>query len=156
MRRASAVFIRGTWSLAAANARVTLDHHDRHRRRVQMTTDSGETFLLDLPRPVQLAEGDGLKCDDGTFILVSAKAEPCLRLRADAPATLARIAWAIGNRHAPIQVLADALITPADPVLAEMAAGLGAEVEMVDLPFEPDPGAYHGTAGHGHDHGHHH
>jgi urease accessory protein len=139
MRRALNLSIRGTWSLAAANAKVTLDHQGRRLQQADLTTDAGEAFTLDLPKPIPMADGDGLRCDDGTFILVRAKAEPCLRLSADRLDAITRIAWRIGRLGAPVQFLVDALVTPNDSAVAELAASLGASVEVVDLPFEPEP-----------------
>ena len=62
-----------------------------------------------------------------------------------------RLAWHLGNRHLPTQLLGDRLRIRRDHVIAEMAAGLGAEVREIEAPFDPEGGAY----GTGHGHGHH-
>jgi urease accessory protein len=41
-----------------------------------------------------------------------------------------------------------------DHVIADMARGLGAEVRLVERPFNPEGGAYGQGAVHGHSHGH--
>ena len=74
MRRAVSVAHRGSWPEGSARAVATLRHDDRHRRRLRLTTDDGEPFLLDLPRPARLTEGDWLACDDGSYLLVRAAA----------------------------------------------------------------------------------
>jgi urease accessory protein len=76
-------------------------------------------------------------------------------------AALARLAWHIGNRHKPVQILsAGALRLPQDHVLEAMIRGLGGAVQLKQAPFQPEPGAYAtgkgGPLAHGHDHGHHH
>jgi urease accessory protein len=138
MRWATDLKLRGTWSLAAANAKVSLDHRARRRQRGALTTDNGEELVLDLPRAIPMADGDGLKCNDGTYVLVRAKVEPCFRLASDDPAVLLRLSWAIGRRGVPIAVVDGALIVPADPAVADIAGASGAAIEAIDLAFEPD------------------
>ena len=122
---------------------VTLDHEARHRRRVALTTDDGETILLDLEKATVLDDGDALTLDDGRLILVKAAPQKLLRITADNPLRLLRIAWHIGNRHTPAEITPDALFIEDDHVLAEMVRGLGCHVVAVDRPFRPERGAYH-------------
>ena len=101
MRRAIAVHRRGHWPAQTAVDSVTLTYLDRHRRRIRLVTDSGEAFLLDLPRPCQFADGDGLELDGGGYLLVRAAAEPVFEIAAPDGATLLRIAWRC--RHWPFR-----------------------------------------------------
>ncbi len=142
MRRAIAVHPRDTWPADAAADRVTLAYLDRHRRRIRLVADSGETFLLDLPRAQHLADGDGLELDDGSLIRVRAAPEPVLEIEADDPAGLLRIAWHLGNRHLPVQAAGERLRIRADHVIAGMVAGLGGRLTALDAPFDPETGAY--------------
>src|SRR5260221_13378645 len=103
MRRAIAVRTKGSWPPESARAVATLRHDDRHRRRLRLTTDAGEPFLLDLARPARLVDGDGLALDDGGWVLVRAAAEDCVLVRCADRTALARIAWHLGNRHLPVQ-----------------------------------------------------
>jgi urease accessory protein len=69
-------------------------------------------------------------------------------------AEAARLAWHIGNRHTPVQVLAGGgLRLSDDPVVADMLEGLGATVRRCRAPFSPETGAYAGR-GSAHQHGH--
>jgi urease accessory protein len=79
--------------------------------------------------------------------------EPLAEIRASEPAALARIAWHLGNRHLPVELTRKALRIRRDPVIEEMARGLGAVVLGIEAPFNPEGGAY---AKGGHDHGHDH
>jgi len=151
MRRAIAVHTRGHWPEEAAVDTVTLPYLDRHRRRIRLVADSGAPFLLDLPRAQHLTEGDGLEFDNGSYIRVSAAAEPVIEIAADSPAELLRIAWHIGNRHLPLQVADGGLRLRADHVIAAMVEGLGGHITRLDAPFDPEIGAYAGGV-HGHDH----
>ena len=156
MRRAVRVAGAGTWPSEGAVV-ATLSYHDRHRRRVRLADDRGEAFLLDLERAQLLRVGDGLACDDGSWIRVQAAAEAVCEASAADGAALARLAWHLGNRHVPVQIIAGGIRFLDDPVLAAMLEGLGATVARAHAPFNPEPGAYAGDAGHGHDgHGHEH
>lgn len=138
---------------------VSLDHEGRHRRRIQLVGDKGTAFLLDLEKATVLNDGDALKLDDGSLILVKAAPQKLVEIRTDNPARLMKAAWHIGNRHTPAEVTADALYIEEDHVLVEMLRGLGCAVTAVERPFQPERGAYDQGGhhhGHGHDHGHHH
>ena len=127
---------------------VTLDHEARHRRRFAFSADGGLEFLLDLERPTVLDDGDGLKLEDGTLVLVKAAPQRLLEIRADNPLRLLRIAWHIGNRHTPAEITGDAIYIEDDHTLAAMVRGQGCTVTPVERPFRPERGAYD----HGHDH----
>lgn len=153
MRRVVGVRAAGTWPDADSVADVTLAFAERYRRRFRLCDDRGAPFLLDLAQVVQLGDGDGLELAEGGIIRVRAAAEPVADLRAGTPAATARLAWHIGNRHVPLQVLDDgSLRIRDDHVLADMARGLGATVAQRVAPFAPEAGAYAGNHGGGHGH----
>ncbi|MCZ6846868.1 MAG: urease accessory protein UreE [Alphaproteobacteria bacterium] len=152
MRRATHIHRAGDWPDESAVAAVTLAFDDRHRRRIRMSDDAGEPFLLDLPEAVLMVDGDGLALVDGGYIQVRAADEAVADIRGESPAHTARLAWHIGNRHTPVQVLPDSVLRIRDDhVLVAMAEGLGATVVCRTAPFSPEPGAYAG-GGHAHDH----
>ena len=154
MRKAIERLHRGHWPPADEIATVTLSFDDRHRRRIRITDDAGAAFLLDLPEAEHLHDGDGLRLDTGGILVVRAATEAVLDIACQNAAHSARIAWHIGNRHIPLQVLDNGgLRIRADHVLADMLRGLGAEVTERDAAFSPEPGAY-ATGGHGVSHGH--
>ncbi|MCJ2085158.1 urease accessory protein UreE [Methylobacterium sp. E-005] len=134
--------------------RVVLDHGDRHRRRVAMRGIGGLRFLLDLPEPTVLEDGDALILEDGRLVWVEAAAEHLLEIRAPNDHALKRLIWHIGNRHIPAEIGADTIWIADDHVLAAMVRGLGGTATEVKRPFQPEGGAYSG--GHDHAHGHHH
>jgi urease accessory protein len=147
MRRAIAVHRMGAWPQEAALDTVTLAYVDRHRRRIRLTTDAGDPFLLDLPRVEHLVDGDGLELDDGSYVRMRAATEPLIEISADRPTDLLRIAWHLGNRHLPLQIVDDRLRICDDHVIAAMVEGLGGRVRRVEAAFDPEIGAY---AGHPH------
>lgn len=145
---------------------VHLDRDQRLRRRMVYVTNGGERILLDMPQVVHLRDGDGLELEDGRVVRVDAAQEDLLEIAAISPAQLVRIAWHLGNRHLPTQLLpgenGGCLRIRHDHVIAEMVEGLGGTVTSISAPFDPEGGAY-ATGGHRsaphhghHDHSHHH
>ena len=149
--RAIAIKAADSWSGEAAD-RVVLDYDDRHRRRIAMTGNKGTAFLLDLPSPAELRGGDALLLEDGRLVEVVAAPEALLEIRCADARHLARIAWHIGNRHVPTQVLSDALRIRRDHVLADLARQLGADVVEIEAPFTPEGGAYQSAHAHAREH----
>lgn len=162
MIRARSLLSAGHWDAATAADRVVLPHDGRYRRRIAMRGEGDVTFLLDLDEATRLKHGDGLALEDGRVVLVVAAEEPVAEIVAHDAHHLARLAWHLGNRHVPAELLADRIRIARDSVLEEMARGLGASVEIVEAAFEPEGGAYEAGEAHGHghhadhDHGHHH
>jgi len=158
--RASRVVAAGDWNAKEAVDRVLIDHDRRHRRRILLRTEAGREVLLDLPQAARLRHGDGIALDDnGGVVLVCARPEKLLEIHAHDDAQLVRIAWHLGNRHLPVQLLGEHIRIRADHVIEEMVELLGGHVEHVQAPFDPEAGAYAGGHQHTHDdddHGHHH
>jgi urease accessory protein len=156
MIRASQVRARHRWTDAPADT-VVLGFDDRHRRRMAMTGTRGLEFLLDLENAVVLRGGDALVLDDGRLIEVVAAPEPLVEIRGNDPHHLVRVAWHLGNRHLPTQIMAKALRIRRDHVIEAMVKGLGARVIEIEAPFDPEGGAYagdgHAHAPDPHDHG---
>ncbi len=129
---------------------IELDYDLRHRRRLSMTSNSGKHFLLDLAKAIALKDGDELALDDGTTVTIRARPEQVAEITATSPLHLAQIAWHLGNRHLPTQILPDRLRILNDHVIVELARGLGARVELCEAPFQPEGGAYQHAQNHEH------
>ena len=155
MIRVTDILASGSWSDAATD-HITLDREDRHRRRAVMTAAGGTSFLLDEPVAVHLRHGDGLKLEDGSIIEVRAAPEELVEIVADNHAHLVKIAWHLGNRHLPTQLMGETLRIRRDHVIEDMVRLLGGTLTPLEAPFDPEGGAYgHGqTQGHDHAHGH--
>jgi urease accessory protein len=132
----------GCWPKHEAAGTVTLDFEERHRRRFRLMTDQGEEVLLDLPKAVAMADGDGLRLEDGRWLKVQAAAEPVVEVSHKDPEQLARLAWHLGNRHLPTQIGCAVLRIRPDHVIEAMLEGLGAKLVTVRAPFQPEGGAY--------------
>jgi len=145
----------GHWPKEKAAGTLTLDFDARHRRRIRLTADQGEDVLLDLPKAVAMADGDGLQLEDGRWLEVQAAAEPIVEVRHKDPHKLVRLAWHLGNRHLPTEIRDEVLRIRPDHVIEDMLRSFGADLVKVEAPFQPEGGAY---SGHDHNHedrGHH-
>jgi urease accessory protein len=147
MIRATQVLGQHRWTQSAADT-VVLDFDDRHRRRMAMTGTRGLEFLLDLENAVALRGGDALVLEDGRLIEVVAAAEPLVEIRGADPLHLVRVAWHLGNRHLPTQIMPKGLRIRRDHVIEAMVKGLGARIIEIEAPFDPEGGAYASSHAH--------
>lgn len=155
MIRVQKILPAGSWPENARGEpadRITLDREDRYRRRAVMTGAGGLTFLLDEPSAVHLHHGDGLELEDGRIVEVLAEPEDLVEIEADDAGHLVRIAWHLGNRHLPTQLMGETLRIRRDHVIEDMVERLGGRLTPVSAPFDPEGGAYGHGQTHGHDH----
>lgn len=149
-----------------ADAEVMLDFDDRFRRRKRYESAAGIPFVLDLAEAQVLRDGDGLVLDDGRVVLVRAAEEPLVEIRATSSSEMIRLAWHLGNRHLPAELQESRILIREDHVIEQMLRGLGAQIQKVRAPFNPEGGAYgeqnrsahqhHHEHDHGDGHHHHH
>src|SRR5207244_9653834 len=93
--------------------------------------------------------------EDGRLDEVVAAPEPLIEIRGADPQHLVRIAWHLGNRHLPTQIVGKGLRIRRDHVIEAMVKGLGARVIEIEAPFDPEGGAYAAAnVAHDHDDGH--
>jgi urease accessory protein len=151
MQRASIHRPAGHWPEEKAAGTLTLDFDARYRRRIRLTADQGEDVLLDLPKTVAMADGDGLQLEDGRWLRIQAAAELIVEVRHKDLNQLARLAWHLGNRHLPTEIRNQVLRIRPDHVIEEMLSGFGADLLKVHVSFQPEGGAY-GSNEHHHNH----
>lgn len=155
MIRATKVLSAGSWPSGLARDRVVLDFDERRRRRGVVMGERGIEFLVDLAETPALAHGDAFELEDGRLVAVVSAPEKLVEFRLGDPLAFARLAWHLGNRHTPTQILPGALRIRDDYVLVEMVKKQGgATIGFVEAPFDPEGGAYGHGATMGHDHGH--
>jgi urease accessory protein len=117
--------------------RLVVDRLTLAKRRWKRNAEDGSEFGFDLERPLR----DGVvfyQTEKATYV-ISQKAEPVLEIvLIPRSAPVARLGWAIGNLHFPIEVTDDAIRVPDDPALRQLFTKEGipfAEVECVFQPF---------------------
>jgi urease accessory protein len=129
---------------ARATPRLRLKYQERVRSRLAAVLPSGEAVAIMLPRGSVLRDGAVLVGDAGARLIVESVAEPLARVTAESPHALLRAVYHLANRHVPAQLAPDHALIERDPVLERMLAGLGARIEHVEAPFDPEAGAYEG------------
>ncbi len=154
MHVARTVVTHGDWDDTQAADTVVLDLDHRRKRRLKMEGQNGLAFLLDLAEVPSLQTGDGLHLDDGRMVRVEAAPEDLVEITCHSEYEFTRVAWHLGNRHLPTQILDGSLRIREDHVIIDMVERLGAHVKKISAPFEPEGGAYgHGSVmGHVHSH----
>jgi len=137
---------------------VILDYAQRNAQKVTVTGVKGGTIEIDLQQPARLRTDDLLVLDDGGLVEVVAAPEPLIEARAADIAALARLAWHLGDRHVPVQVLPNRIRARRDHAVEALLAALSVKLAIIEAPFDPEGGAYassHGHDHHDHDHDHH-
>jgi urease accessory protein len=131
---------------------LTLPQLSRIKSRLRVKLDDGRDAGLLLPRGTTLKEGDLLISENGLVIRIKAANETLSVVESDDLQLLSRACYHLGNRHASIQIEPGRISYPHDHVLDEMLTGLGLDVIVAEAPFEPEPGAYGGSADQGRHH----
>ncbi len=133
----------------APTARLVLPFESRARSRLRARLDDGREVGLVLPRGTVLRDG-AIVAGAALRARVVAADEDVVEVRAHDARQLARAAYHLGNRHVPVQVCDGSLRLAYDAVLVDMLVGLGATVQRMWAPFEPEHGAYGGGHAHAH------
>lgn len=129
---------------APATHELHLGCDERGKSRLAAICSDGTAVAILLPRGTVMRDGTLLAADDGAVVRVTAAAQPVLRVSADTPLALLRAVYHLANRHVSAMIAADHVLIEPDPVLERLLAALGARVEHLQAPFDPEPGAYGG------------
>lgn len=135
---------------------VALVYDERKRSRLKVKLASGIEAGIFIERGDHLYGGDRLLAEGGDVVVeVLAAPEKLIEAIADSPLLFARVAYHLGNRHVPVQIILEPnggrLRFQLDHVLAKMAQVLGCTVSETEAPFQPEHGAYGAHGGHHHD-----
>jgi urease accessory protein len=151
--RVTEILSPGSWPDALTVDRLRLNFEDRLRRRKRHVAIGGRAFLLDLPAARLLGDGEGLRLSSGGVVLIEALAEPLIEVHANG-ASLARLAWHLGNRHWPVELGAGFLRLRDEKQTADLLARLGANMVQVQGVFSPEANPGDGAAIHQYGHAH--
>src|SRR5215467_9151496 len=159
MPRTQKVFTAGALAGASsgspAGAKIVetllLKFDDRCKQQGFVFGSKGTCIEFDFPAPPCLHTDDLLVLDDGNLVEVVADIEPVLEVRAKDFAAMTRLVLVLGNRHVPVQILANRIRLQKRPEIEALLAEHGLKGIEMAAPFEPDDGPH----GHDHDHEHH-
>lgn len=139
---------------------ASVDAADAAKRRLRLTTASGEDIAVDLPRGSYLHDGAVLADDGARIVVVERSAEPALVVRLS-PAlphaalveAAARVGHAFGNQHVPVEVTDGAIVVPITTSAALASETVRAlHLDGVEVAVEPVRLARHRPLAHGHEH----
>jgi urease accessory protein len=133
---------------AAATHELCLGYDERVKSRLAAICSDGTAVAILLPRGSVMRDGSLLATEDGLIVRVVAAAQPVCRITAETPLALLRAVYHLANRHVPACLASDHALIEPDPVLERMLESLGARIEHLQMPFDPEPGAY-GAHSHG-------
>lgn len=131
-------------------ATLTLPYASRAKSRLRAALDDGRDVGLLLERGQVLKHGDLLASEDGMVVKIIAANEKVSTVVCRDSLMMAKACYHLGNRHVPLQIDDQRLQYLHDHVLDDMLVGLGLDVHIQHVPFEPEDGAYGG--GHHHHH----
>ncbi|MGB8485087.1 MAG: urease accessory protein UreE, partial [Xanthobacteraceae bacterium] len=103
---------------------LILNAEQRRMQRGFVFGGKGTCVEFDFAEPVVLRTDDVLLLDDGSVVEVVAQAEALIEVRADV-AVLARLAWMLGDRHVPVEVLPNRIRLRRDLALEPLLTAAG-------------------------------
>jgi len=165
MLRAIRLLPAGERRNAACIDTVILTSAQRRAAKGEVVGVKGTHITFDLPAASHMHTDDVLVLEDGRLVEVFAAAEPLYEVRIAELASLARLAWQLGDRHIAVEILPNRIRMRREPAVEALLTELGVKVSAIEAPFEPQGGAYsvvHDHSAHDHamhdqdHHGHHH
>jgi len=115
---------------------VSLTWEERQKSRQKLRTAHGQEFALALPTGIRLHAGDLLSIAEG-WIEVRLASEDVLFIKPRSLWEAAFIAYQIGNRHLPLEIVEDGLQTLYEPMLAAYVSQQAVPTERAQRPFTP-------------------
>lgn len=142
----------------AKRERVPMTSEERASAHMVAYSETGRAIRLSLPRGTELNDGDVLALEGDTALVVSAADEDLYFVRPKDAYEAGVAGYQLGNLHRPVRFTKDALLTPADPMVADLLGRLGIGFERRRAPFIGQRYGAYAAHPHGgdHDHGHRH
>lgn len=124
--------------------KITLDFHQRSKRKMKIILKNGEKAFLFLRNFSILRHKDIISNEEeNKFIKIIAANEKLSEAFSEKVFLLLKASYYLGNRHILLQIKRNKLIYYYDPVLDQMLIKLGLLINHIYAPFDPESGAYH-------------
>ena len=124
---------------------LVLNWQDRRRSRQRVRTTKGVELGIPLPTGTVMQEGDLLYRDKRCYIVVEAEKEDVIVIYPADMTQGALVAYEIGNRHHPISLSRERIITPYSRLMEEFLKRESIRYECRKEVFEPlRRGGHHG------------
>jgi urease accessory protein len=136
---------------------LLLSSEERASPHMLGTTGGGRRVRVSLPREIELNDGDVLALDGDIAVVVRASPERLFIIHPKDAIMGAIAGFQLGNLHRPARFTDDAILTPADPMLADVLVRLDIPYEERSVPFVGRRyGSFSSHRHNDHDHDHHH
>ena len=132
-----------------------LNSEERASAHLAGHSEGGRSVRISLPRGTEINDGDVLALDGTTAVVARAAPEALYVVRPDEAYDWGVAGYQLGNLHRPVRFSDEGMLTPADPMVADLLARLGIAYEERTMPFVGRRYGAHG-AHHRHDHDHDH
>ena len=132
---------------------VLLNSEERASAHLVGRSEGGRSVRISLPRGTEINDGDVLALDGSTAVVARAAPEALYLVRPDRAYDWGVAGYQLGNLHRPVRFTDEGMLTPADPMVADLLTRLGIAFEARTTPFV---GRRYGAHGAHHHHDHHH
>ena len=134
---------------------LLLNSEERAGAHLVGRSEGGRSVRISLPRGTEINDGDVLALDGTTAVVARAASEALYLVRPGDALNWGVAGYQLGNLHRPVRFGDDGMLTPADPMVADLLGRLGIAYEERTMPFVGRRYGAHG-ARHRHDHDHDH
>ena len=129
---------------------ILLTSEERASAHLAGRSRGGRRVRISLPRGSELTDGDVLAVDGGTALVVRAAPEALYIVSPGDARGWGVAGYQLGNLHRPVRFTDEGMLTPADPMVADLLGRLGIAFEARTMPFVGRRYGAHG-AHHRHD-----
>ncbi|HMK75628.1 MAG TPA: Urease accessory protein UreE [Thermodesulfobacteriota bacterium] len=116
---------------------IVLGWEERRRTRQRLTTKKGTEIALALSTGTILTDGDILYMDDRCYIAVEAAKEDVIVIYPEDVEEGAVIAYELGNRHLPVSIGKENIVTLQNPQMEEFLRKTAIRHQLQKESFEP-------------------
>ena len=134
---------------------LLLNSEERAGAHLAGRSEGGRSVRISLPRGTEINDGDVLALDGTTAVVARAAPEALYLVRPGDALNWGVAGYQLGNLHRPVRFSDEGMLTPADPMVADLLGRLGIAYEERTMPFVGRRYGAHG-ARHRHDHDHDH
>ena len=135
---------------------VLLNSEERASAHLVGRSQGGRNVRISLPRGTEINDGDVLALEGAVAVVARAAPEALYVVSPDAAYDWGVAGYQLGNLHRPVRFSDDGMLTPADPMVADLLARLGIAFEERTMPFVGRRYGAHGAHHHHDRHDHHH
>jgi len=131
---------------------VPLNSEERASAHLVGRSEGGRDVRISLPRGTEINDGDVLALDGATAVVARAAPEALYVVSPEDAYAWGVAGYQLGNLHRPVRFTDEGMLTPADPMVADLLTRLGIAFEERTIPFV---GRRYGALGADHHHHHH-